>query len=233
MNHNIVIGIEGYVGAGKTSICKELLNQIPDSILLHGGNLYRAIVYAVMNSGIDLKDLTKKLENIDIKQVMDKMKIEIKLNQNRETELYMAGNLIKDEELQSPKASMAVSMVGGIADNSRLYSFARDLINQFKEKYHVIVSGRDLMNIYPDLDYHIMVVASLEERVKRKANQYCKDKLNLQKLRESIVKRDELQEKAGYYKIYPNTIQVDVTECESVEESTKKVLGHIKLLELI
>lgn len=33
-----------------------------------------------MNSGIDLKDLTKKLENIDIKQVMDKMKIEIKLN---------------------------------------------------------------------------------------------------------------------------------------------------------
>lgn len=233
MNHNIVIGIEGYVGAGKTSICKELLNQIPDSILLHGGNLYRAIVYAVMNSGIDLKDLTKKLENIDIKQVMDKMKIEIKLNQNRETELYMAGNLIKDEALQSPKASMAVSMVGGIADNSRLYSFARDLINQFKEKYHVIVSGRDLMNIYPDLDYHIMVVASLEERVKRKANQYCKDKLNLQKLRESIVKRDELQEKAGYYKIYPNTIQVDVTECESIEESTKKVLGHIKLLELI
>lgn len=233
MNHNIVIGIEGYVGAGKTSICKELLNQIPDSILLHGGNLYRAIVYAVMNSGIDLKDLTKKLENIDIKQVMDKMKIEIKLNQNRETELYIAGNLIKDEELQSQKSSMAVSMVGGIADNSRLYSFARDLINQFKEKYHVIVSGRDLMNIYPDLDYHIMVVASLEERVKRKANQYCKDKLNLQKLRESIVKRDELQEKAGYYKIYPNTIQVDVTECESVEESTKKVLGHIKLLELI
>lgn len=27
MNHNIVIGIEGYVGAGKTSICKELLNR--------------------------------------------------------------------------------------------------------------------------------------------------------------------------------------------------------------
>ena len=46
---NIVIGIEGLVGAGKTSICRELLKKIPNSILLHGGNLYRAIVYALMN----------------------------------------------------------------------------------------------------------------------------------------------------------------------------------------
>lgn len=33
---NIVIGIEGYVGAGKTAICRELLNKIPNSILLEG-----------------------------------------------------------------------------------------------------------------------------------------------------------------------------------------------------
>ena len=31
---NIVIGIEGLVGAGKTSICKELLNFIPNSVVL-------------------------------------------------------------------------------------------------------------------------------------------------------------------------------------------------------
>ena len=44
----MVIGIEGLVGAGKTSICRELLNIIPNSVLLHGGNLYRAIVYALL-----------------------------------------------------------------------------------------------------------------------------------------------------------------------------------------
>ena len=32
MEH-IVIGIEGLVGAGKTSISRELLNKIPDSII--------------------------------------------------------------------------------------------------------------------------------------------------------------------------------------------------------
>ena len=31
---NIVIGIEGYVGAGKSAICRELLNHIPNSIIL-------------------------------------------------------------------------------------------------------------------------------------------------------------------------------------------------------
>ena len=49
---NIVIGIEGYVGAGKTAICKELLNKIPNSILLDGGSLYRAIVCSLMQSGV-------------------------------------------------------------------------------------------------------------------------------------------------------------------------------------
>ena len=44
---NIVIGIEGTVGAGKTSICRELLRDIENSIIIHGGEIYRAIVYGI------------------------------------------------------------------------------------------------------------------------------------------------------------------------------------------
>ena len=33
---NIVIGIEGTVGSGKTSICRNLLDKIENSIILHG-----------------------------------------------------------------------------------------------------------------------------------------------------------------------------------------------------
>ena len=46
---NIVIGIEGYVGTGKTSVCRKLLDKIPNSVLLHGGNIYRAITYGILN----------------------------------------------------------------------------------------------------------------------------------------------------------------------------------------
>lgn len=36
-----------------------------------------------------------------------------------------------------------------------------------------------------------------------------------------------MQKLAGFYKIYPNTITVDVTNCNSVEESTEKVYNLI------
>ena len=33
---NIVIGIEGLVGSGKTSICRELIKRLPNTVLLNG-----------------------------------------------------------------------------------------------------------------------------------------------------------------------------------------------------
>ena len=218
---NIVIGIEGLVGSGKTSICRELLNKLPNSVILHGGNLYRGIVYAFMKQNKQLSDL----KNTDITKVMESLNVKIEL-ENRETVVYVDGKKINEEELQNEKTSMAVSIAGNVADNTNLFLFARNIINNFKEKYNVIVSGRALMEIYPDLDYHFLITASLDERVKRKAMQY--NDVNLEELREHITKRDELREKSGFYKMYPNTIKVDVTECKTVEDSTNKVCECIK-----
>lgn len=224
---NIVIGIEGLVGSGKTSICKELLNYIPNSIILHGGNFYRGIIFALMETykDVELQNLKEKINNIDIKELLDKLKIEFKI-ENRETVFYFNGTKLDEEKLQSESNSLAVSIAGGAADNSKFYNFARKLIDMYKQNYNVILSGRDLNNIYPDLDYHLFITASLEERIKRKLAQYG-DKANYQSIKENVIKRDELQEKAGYYKIYPNTIKIDVTNCNTVEESTKEVLKHI------
>lgn len=58
-NKNLVIGIEGLVGAGKTSISRNLLHYIPNSIILHGGNIYRAIVYGIIKKGIDIEKLVR------------------------------------------------------------------------------------------------------------------------------------------------------------------------------
>lgn len=219
---NIVIGIEGYVGSGKTSICRELLNIIPNSIVFHGGNLYRGIVYAFMQSN---KGTSLDMKNLDIKEMMDILCVEFKV-ENRETVVYVKGEKIDEEKLQSKEASMAVSVVGANADNSKLFIFCRNIINDFKEKYNVILSGRALMEIYPELNYHFLVTASIEERVKRKASQYG-DNVNLEELKTHIIKRDELQEKAGFYKIYKKTTIVDVTSCKNAKESTEKVANYI------
>lgn len=226
MEH-IVIGIEGLVGAGKTSICRELIKKIPNTILLNGGNLYRAIVYAMMKNGASIQKLKNNAENIDIKTIMDLFKIQIKIEDN-ETKIYMDNQLIEEEKLQSEESSLAVSMVGGKANNVALFEFARNLIDTLKINYNVIISGRSVMKIYPKTDYHFFVTADLDERVHRKCIQY-KGEVDEKELKEHIMKRDKLQEEAGFYDLSKTSITVDVTDCKTIEESTNKILEKIKL----
>ncbi len=222
---NMVIGIEGLVGAGKTAICKELLNEIPNSILLQGGNLYRAIVFALLSSKTNLEELKQAMKQADIKQIMEKLKITLAI-ENRDTVIYIDGKKIEEEDLQTAKSSMAVSEISSVADNQNFYLFGRNIIEKFKQSYNIIVSGRDLMKIYPNLDYHFLVTASLEERVRRKCIQY-NGKVPADEVKQNIIKRDELQEKTGFYQKYDKTILVDITSCKTVEESTKEVLKYI------
>ena len=221
-----VIGIEGLVGSGKTSICREMLRRDENSVLLNGGNYYRAIIYALMQKEPNIFKLRKLMKNIDIKKCMDDNGVELKI-EDRQSVFYINGELADEEKLQSKASSLAVSLIGGITDNSKLFEFARNLIDDLRKENNVIVSGRALMQIYPNMDYHLFITASLEERVKRKCIQY-KEKEDIKAVKKNIKTRDFLQKLAGFYKIYPSTIKIDVTECKSVEESTNKVLEHMK-----
>lgn len=217
---NIVIGIEGTVGAGKTSICRKLLNKIENSIILHGGEIYRAIVYGMMKAKI------KNTEKLDAFKVMKELGIEIKL-ENRETKIYMNGQKIDEKDLQSTQSSIAVSKVSNTANNQKLYEFGKKLIDEFRKEYNIILSSRDIVKMYPDVTYHFFIDASIEERTNRKYIQYNKE-IPKEQIKEMIEKRDELQEKTGYYKIYPQTKVIDVTNCKNAEESANLVLENMK-----
>ena len=217
---NVVIGIEGTVGAGKTSICRELLNDKDNSIILHGGEIYRAIVYGMMQTKIDYT------HNLDAFDIMKKLGIEIKL-ENKETVIYMNGKKIDEKDLQSKKSSMAVSKVSNIADNTKLYEFGKELIDKYREKYNVVLSSRDIVKMYPDVTYHFFIEASIDERTNRKYMQYNKE-IPKEQIKEMIQARDELQKKSGYYDIYPQTKIIDVTNCKSAKEAERLVLENMK-----
>ena len=252
---NITIGVEGYVGSGKTSMCEKLLDLIPNSILLHGGNLYRAIVYVFLKNNSKLKDidlekaedkekLATEVSNVDIEKLMEDEKIEIKIIE-RQTEYYVNGEKITDEEIQSKKISMAVSIIVGSANNKNFFINIRKVIDDMKKEHSIILSGRLLMNIYPDLDYHFMITASIEERTKRKALQYgvlnkedmkktydelleTDKKEELEKIKYHILDRDMYQGAAGLYDLSPKTILLDFTDGKDANESAKMVYEKIK-----
>ncbi len=226
---NMVVGIEGLVGAGKTSICRQLIRKIPNAILLNAGDLYRAIVYVMMQHGASIENLKKSGKKLDIREMIDALEIEVKV-ENQETVVYAKGKRLAEEALQAKETSLAVSEVSHTANNEQAFLFVRELIENLKKQYHVIFSGRATMKIYPACDYHFFMIADLEKRVERKWIQYNKQE-NKEEIRKNIIKRDELQQKSGFYEYSPITLEIDVTDCQTVEESTNKVLQEIKILE--
>ena len=88
-----------------------------------------------------------------------------------------------------------------MAKNSELYLFGEKLIEEFRKQSNVIFSGRDTLKIYPNTKYHFFITADIDARVERKNIQY-EGKVNKEELKQHILKRDDLQEKAGFYKTY-------------------------------
>lgn len=221
--NNIVIGIEGQVASGKTSICKELVNIIPNSIFIDGGNIYRGIVEALALAHIEPTKMGKDLDPLEI---MKKLKVEFKI-ENKMTEIYIAGNKISEDIIQNAHNAVEVSKMANTSDNSHLFTFARNIIEQYKQKYNIIVSARELLDIYPNMDCHVFVTASLEERTKRRYAQY-NGKYTVEEITKMIESRDKLHEQSGFNKKGAKTITVDVTESKNAKEAAEKILKTAK-----
>ena len=252
---NIVIGIEGMVGAGKTSICDELLNLIPNSIFVDGSKIYRALIEALhmakdslrfdenskaedaasSNKKPDLFEGINSLEQMAMLTPFDllkKLQVEFKI-EDRKTVIYIAGKKIDEEAMKSMQNSIGVSKMANQADNSKLFAFAHQIIQEYSKKFNIIVSARDLVKIYPEMDLHIFITASLEERVQRRYNQ-LKGEYTIDEVRNSIIQRDILHEKSGFNETFDKTVKVDVTGDSSAKESAKKIFDKYisKLLKI-
>lgn len=228
---NIVIGIEGMVGAGKTSICDELLNLIPNSIFVDGSKIYRALIEALHMA----KDNINSLEQMAILTPFDllkKLQVEFKI-EDRKTVIYIAGKKVDEDAMKSMQNSIGVSKMANQADNSKLFAFAHQIIQEYSKKFNIIVSARDLVKIYPEMDLHIFITASLEERVQRRYNQ-LKGEYTIDEVRNSIIQRDILHEKSGFNETFDKTVKVDVTGDSSAKESAKKIFDKYisKLLKI-
>ena len=241
---NIVIGIEGMVGAGKTSICDELLNLIPNSIFVDGSKIYRALIEALhmakdslrfdenskaedaasSNKKPDLFEGINSLEQMAMLTPFDllkKLQVEFKI-EDRKTVIYIAGKKVDEEAMKSMQNSIGVSKMANQADNSKLFAFAHQIIQEYSKKFNIIVSARDLVKIYPEMDLHIFITASLEERVQRRYNQ-LKGEYTIDEVRNSVIQRDILHEKSGFNETFDKTVKVDVTGDSSAKESAKKI----------
>lgn len=157
------IAIDGPAASGKSTIGFFLADYL-NFLYLDTGVLYRAVTWAVQDRGIPVEEeahVISLAEDVDI-EVTQPAAFE---RDGRQYTVRVAGRDVT-WELRTPRVERAVSPVSAYPGvREALTRRMRDIARQ----YSVVMVGRDIGTVVlPDADLKLFVVASAEERARRR-----------------------------------------------------------------
>ena len=221
MKFNNLITIDGLSGAGKGTLALNLAHEFNYRIL-DSGALYRLV--GLVSQRMDSKD-PKIIE----KEIGSK-KIAMNLNPKlMETEIFFGTEnvtkLLKSDEIANEASNFA-------ADKK-----IREILKNYQKNFYdpelgLVADGRDMGTvIFPEAKWKFFLIASIEERAKRREEQ-LKDiglEVNIANLVDSIMARDSRDTNRDVSPVIPaeDAITIDSSNL-SIEELKKKILGIVK-----
>ena len=221
MKFNNLITIDGLSGAGKGTLALNLAHEF-NYVILDSGALYRLV--GLVSQRIDSKD-PKIIE----KEIGSK-KIAMNLNPKlMETEIFFGTEnvtkLLKSDEIANEASNFA-------ADKK-----IREILKNYQKNFYdpelgLVADGRDMGTvIFPEAKWKFFLIASIEERAKRREEQ-LKDiglEVNIANLVDSIMARDSRDTNRDVSPAIPaeDAITIDSSNL-SIEELKKKILGIVK-----
>lgn len=152
-----IVTVDGPAGSGKSTIAKIIAKKYGFTYL-DTGAMYRMIALYALENSIDLQD-SKAIETM-----LKNTKLDIVGNQ-----FFLNGKDVSDE-IRTPRVSAIVSPVSAIKEvRVKLV----DLQREISKGKSVILDGRDIGTVvFPSGDVKIYLVASPEERAKRRFKEY-------------------------------------------------------------
>ena len=221
MKFNNLITIDGLSGAGKGTLALNLAHELNYRIL-DSGALYRLV--GLVSQRVDSKD-----PEIIEKEIGSK-KIGMNLNPKlMETEIFFGTEnvtkLLKSDEIANEASNFA-------ADKK-----IREILKNYQKNFYdpelgLVADGRDMGTvIFPEAKWKFFLIASIEERAKRREEQ-LKDiglEVNIANLVDSIMARDSRDTNRDVSPAIPaeDAITIDSSNL-SIEELKKKILGIVK-----
>ena len=221
MKFNNLITIDGLSGAGKGTLALNLAHEFNYGIL-DSGALYRLV--GLVSQRMDSKDPEIIEKEIGSKKIA--MNLNLKL---METEIFFGTEnvtkLIKSDEIANEASNFA-------ADKK-----IREILKNYQKNFYdpelgLVADGRDMGTvIFPEAKWKFFLIASIEERAKRREEQ-LKDiglEVNIANLVDSIMARDSRDTNRDVSPAIPaeDAITIDSSNL-SIEELKKKILGIVK-----
>ena len=221
MKFNNLITIDGLSGAGKGTLALNLAHEFNYGIL-DSGALYRLV--GLVSQRMDSKDPEIIEKEIGSKKIA--MNLNLKL---METEIFFGTEnvtkLLKSDEIANEASNFA-------ADKK-----IREILKNYQKNFYdpelgLVADGRDMGTvIFPEAKWKFFLIASIEERAKRREEQ-LKDiglEVNIANLVDSIMARDSRDTNRDVSPVIPavDAITIDSSNL-SIEELKKKILGIVK-----
>lgn len=230
----MIIAIDGPAGSGKSTIAKELANEL-DFVYLDTGAMYRLVTLKALNEKMSfdsLKNIVDLLENKNnnsdfeviqnMKKILENLNIDIKKNR------FFLDEIDVSDEIRKPVVSENVSNVAKI---KQVREKLVDLQRKFSKSKNVILDGRDIGTVvFPNAELKIFLVADAMERAKRRYKELIlkNEDVTLDEIYKNIVERDKIDStrKESPLVKAQDAIEVDTTfkTIEEVKNKIKKIL---------
>jgi cytidylate kinase len=215
--NNKVIAIDGPAGAGKSTIAKQLADNI-NYTYIDSGAMYRALTLKVLETNISLSNINKIIE------VSKKVDIDF-----RDKSIYLDGNAV-DKQIREDRVNKNVSIVAAIPEVRKNMVEIQRKISIGK---NVVMDGRDVGTvIFPNAFLKLFITASLEERAMRRyAEIEATDKaVDFQDIKGQIEKRDytDINREDSPLIQAQDAILID-TSGKSIEDVLREVKNYLSL----
>jgi cytidylate kinase len=231
-NKGLIIAVDGYAGAGKSSIAKEIAKRL-GLTHINSGYIYRAITLYLFTNNIDInniKNLSEVLKSVDIDLVYKK-----KENKN----IVFLNEKNVTDQLSEKLVEEHVSEVSRIKE---VRQKALKIQKTLSEKGSIIMDGRDIgTEVFPNADIKLFVNADIDVRAKRKLLKYEVTNTTLEQVKHWLIKRDiedETREESPLKKA-KDAIEVDNStlpidkQVDQIIALIKEKLGEKQLAELL
>ena len=187
-------------------------------IYIDTGAMYRAITYLALEKGVDLND------EAALTALLKESAIDLTVSPEGEQKVYIAGEDVT-EAIRTDSVSNQVSIVAKYAGIREEMTKRQQ---QLAEKGGVVMDGRDIgTHVLPNAEVKIFLLASVEERAKRRFEENVKKgyNVNYETLAEEIRRRDKLdsEREISPLKKADDALEIDTTSL-TIDEVAEKIL---------